>query len=50
MESPPVAAYKIPKVGLIMLTIEYVQDLHDEDFTVITISPGVGNILFILRY
>ncbi|KAF4303488.1 hypothetical protein GTA08_BOTSDO09468 [Botryosphaeria dothidea] len=40
MESPPVAACKISKAGLIMLTVPYGQYLHDEHFTIITISPG----------
>lgn len=37
----PTPAYKISKTALNMLTVQWAQDMADEGFTIIGISPGV---------
>lgn len=35
-------AYKVTKAALNMLTVQYAQDLEEEGFTVLAITPGVS--------
>lgn len=47
-KSNPVPAYKITKAALNMLTKQYAEDLADEGFTFLAVSPGVCSLLFSL--